>query len=459
MRSSTDVVFTKEMRSTHTILAPQMASIQFALIVKVLKQEGYNITLLENEGQQVIDKGLTYVHNDTCYPALLVIGQMIDALDSGRYDTHKIALAITQTGGGCRASNYIHLLKKALKKAGYDYVPVVSLNLKGMNKNSGFTITYQMLRKGDAALLYGDTLMLLRNQTRVYEKIPTSTETLTQQWIEFLQEEFSHKRGYRLKEIRKHIHAMVHDFSTIEKDYERPVVKVGIVGEIYMKYAPLGNNHLEDFLHSQSCEVMIPGIMGFILYAIQNQIEDINLYGGSFIRKIIMNMLLSYLSVLEKVMISEVEAHPPFIAPRFFHESVEAAKEAISISCKMGEGWLLTAEMRDLAALGYKNIICVQPFGCLPNHIAGKGMMKTLKDLDPTVNIVPIDYDPGATKVNQENRIKLMLAVANERRIENESKRSPLFYIEIVYEIVLYFLHGIQAKNRYVWSITYRRCW
>lgn len=216
---------------------------------------------------------------------------------------------------------------------------------------------------------------------------------------------------------------MVNDFLAIEKDYTRPVVKVGIVGEIYMKYAQLGNNHLEDFLYSQSCEVMIPGIMGFILYGVQNQIEDITLYGGSFIRKIVMKILLSYLSTLEKVMIHEVEKNSIFIAPRFFHESVESAKEAISISCKMGEGWLLTAEMRDLAALGYKNIICVQPFGCLPNHIAGKGMMKTLKDLDPTVNIVPIDYDPGATRVNQENRIKLMLAVANERRIEGESKR------------------------------------
>ena len=423
MRSSKDVVFTKEMRSTHTILAPQMANIQFSLVAHVLRQEGYNIILLENEGQQVVDKGLSYVHNDTCYPALLVIGQMIDALDSGKYDTHKVALAITQTGGGCRASNYIHLLKKALKKAGYEYVPVLSLNLKGMNKNSGFTLTYQMLRKGVAALIYGDTLMLLRNQTRVYEMTPSASQKLTQTWIEFLQTEFSHKRGYALKEIKKHIHAMVEDFSKIEKDYDRPVVKVGIVGEIYMKYAALGNNHLEDFLLSQSCEVMIPGIMGFILYAVQNQIEDITLYGGSFIRNILMKMLRSYISTLEKVIINEVEAHPPFIAPRFFHESVESAKEAISISCKMGEGWLLTGEMRDLATLGYKNIICVQPFGCLPNHIVGKGMIKTLKDLDPDMNIVPIDYDPGATRVNQENRIKLMLAVANERRIEHETKR------------------------------------
>ncbi|NCB00789.1 MAG: 2-hydroxyglutaryl-CoA dehydratase [Spirochaetia bacterium] len=423
MRNSHDVTFTKEMRKTHTILAPQMATIQFSLLVHVLREEGYNITLLENEGPSVVQKGLKYVHNDTCYPALLVIGQMIDALDSGLYDTHKVALAITQTGGGCRASNYIHLLKKALQRSGYDYVPVLSFNLKGMNKHSGFTLTYSMLKKGIVSLLYGDTLMLLKNQSKVYEVVPSSTDALTKKWMEFFQTEAKKQTGYKIREIKKHIHTLVKEFSQLEKDYSRPVVRVGIVGEIYMKYAALGNNHLEDFLYSQSCEVMIPGIMGFILYAIQNQIEDIKLYGGSKIRLIIMKIILNFLSKLEKIVIDEVEAAPPFIAPRFFHESVESAKEAISISCKMGEGWLLTAEMRDLAALGYKNIICVQPFGCLPNHIAGKGMMKTLKDLDGTINIVPIDYDPGATKVNQENRIKLMLAVANERRIENESKR------------------------------------
>ncbi len=423
MRTSHTVAFTKEMRSTHTILAPQMAKIQFSLIAHVLKQEGYNVHLLENEGPQVIQKGLKYVHNDTCYPALLVIGQMIDALDSGLYDNHKVALAITQTGGGCRASNYIHLLKKALERAGYDYIPVLSLNLKGMNKNSGFTLTYSMLRKGLAALIYGDTLMLLKNQTKVYEKKDGNTDILTHKWIQFFQQEFEKNKGYHIREMRKNIRSMVQDFYEIEKEYDRPVVRVGIVGEIYMKYAALGNNHLEEFLHSQSCEVMIPGIMGFMLYAVQNQIEDITLYGGNKIRLIVMRMLLWYLSKLEKVMIDEVEASHPFIAPRFFHKSVESVKEVISISCKMGEGWLLTAEMRDLAKIGYKNIIIVQPFGCLPNHIAGKGMMKSLKDLDNTINIVPIDYDPGATRVNQENRIKLMLAVANERRIENEGKR------------------------------------
>ncbi len=412
--------FTKEMRSTHTILAPSMAPIQFSLLVQVLEQEGYRVKLLENEGPQVVQKGLKYVHNDTCYPALLVIGQMIDALDSGLYDNSKVALAITQTGGGCRASNYIHLLKKALIRAGYEDIPLLSLNFKGLNKNSGFKITYPMLKKGLAALLYGDTLMLLKNQSKVYEIVPLSTEKLVEKWLKSLKTQFSENRGASFKQIRANIRKMVQEFESLEKDRNRPVVKVGIVGEIYMKYAALGNNHLEDFLFSQSCEVMIPGILGFMLYAIQNQIEDIRLYGGSLLRKNGMKVLLRYLSKLEKMIIEEIEQHSSFTPPRFFHESVEMAKEAISISCKMGEGWLLTGEMRDLYALGYTNIICVQPFGCLPNHIVGKGMIKTLKELDPSINIVPIDYDPGATKVNQENRIKLMLAVANERRLKEK---------------------------------------
>jgi len=412
--------FTVEMRKTHTILAPSMAPIQFSLLVQVLSQEGYNVKLLTNEGPQVVQKGLKYVHNDTCYPALLVIGQMIDALDSGLYDNSKVALAITQTGGGCRASNYIHLLKKALIRAGYEDIPVLSLNFKGLNKNSGFKITYPMLKKGLAALLYGDTLMLLKNQSKVYEKVPSSTDALVEKWIEKLSDQFAKNKGARFNEIKKHTTQMVKDFASLQKDMNRPVVKVGIVGEIYMKYAALGNNHLEDFLISQSCEVMIPGILGFMLYAVQNQIEDVDLYGGSLTRKWVMKMLLRYLSKIEKMIIKEIENNSSFTPPRFFHESVSSAKEAVSISCKMGEGWLLTGEMRDLYALGYTNIICVQPFGCLPNHIVGKGMIKKLKELDDSINIVPIDYDPGATKVNQENRIKLMLAVANERRLQEK---------------------------------------
>jgi predicted nucleotide-binding protein (sugar kinase/HSP70/actin superfamily) len=415
--------FTREMRETHTILAPNMATIQFRILVHVLKDEGYSVKLLENEGPQVVRKGLKYVHNDTCYPALLVIGQMIDALDSGEYDLNKTALAITQTGGGCRASNYIHLLRKAVDKAGYTHIPIVSLNLKGMNKNSGFKITIRMLRKGIAALVCGDTLMLLRNQVRPYEVHHGDTQILVDQWIARLSDQYRQGDGYTKRAMARDLRAMVEDFSRVEVDYDRPVVKVGIVGEIYMKYAPLGNNHLEDFLASQSCEVMIPGVLGFILYGLQNQLEDIKLYGGSTIRYAVMHQITRYIAELEDIMIHEVGRVPRFTPPVPFKKTIESAKEVISLGCKMGEGWLLTAEMRDLAEMGYQNIICVQPFGCLPNHIVGKGMIRRLKELDEQINIVPVDYDPGATRVNQENRIKLMLAVANEHRIEQLEKQ------------------------------------
>jgi len=292
--SALDPPFTREMRATHTILAPNMASVQFRILVHVLKDEGYTVKLLDNEGPQVVRKGLKYVHNDTCYPALLVIGQMIDALDSGQYDLKRVALAITQTGGGCRASNYIHLLRKALNKAGYTDIPIVSLNLKGMNKNSGFRITLRMLRKGLAALLCGDTLMLLRNQVRPYEVHHGQTDALVDQWIERLSAQYRKGDGYTKRAMAKDLHAMVSDFSRIETDYDRPVVKVGIVGEIYMKYAALGNNHLEDFLASQACEVMIPGLLGFLLYGLQNQLEDYRLYGGSRVRYLIMSAFMRY---------------------------------------------------------------------------------------------------------------------------------------------------------------------
>ncbi len=414
-------VFTREMRETHTILAPNMAPIQFALLRDVLETEGYKVELLSNEGPQVVEKGLKFVHNDTCYPALLVIGQMIDALDSGRYDLEHIALAITQTGGGCRASNYIHLLKKALIGAGYAQIPVLSLNLKGMNRNSGFSITYSMLRKGIAGLLYGDTLMLLKHQSQVYEVQKGETDRKVAFWMAELKRQFSLGRGFRMKTLKRNIRAMVKDFEAIEKDYNRPVVKVGIVGEIYMKYSSLGNNHLEDFLLSQSCEIMIPGIMGFFMYGIENQIIDVDLYGGSLLRKLLMTLIRNYLVSLETVAREEIAQAARFTPPVPFTESVKSAEEVISLSCKMGEGWLLTGEMKDLSHAGYNNIICAQPFGCLPNHIAGKGMFKALKDQNPQINIVPIDYDPGATRVNQENRIKLMLAIANEQRIERAS--------------------------------------
>ncbi len=402
--------FTRQMRETHTILVPSMANIQFALLEKVLKHQGYNVKLLTNEGSQVIHKGLKFVHNDTCYPALLVIGQLIDALDSNSYDLTKIALAISQTGGGCRASNYIYLLRKALDQAGYENVPIVSLNLAGMNKEEGFQITLSMLVQGIYSLALGDTLMYLKNQVQPYLVNKKEAHNLVTKWIEKLGSE----KRQTFRSYKKHTSQMVKEFSELKVDYSRHVIKVGVVGEIYMKYAPLGNNHLEDFLEQQECEVMIPGILGFVMYGIYNQVENINLYGGSFIKKLFFKWVLKYLLKREAIFLKAASTNENFVVPKPFTHTIKTGREMINLGTKMGEGWLLTAEMADLAALGYKNIICVQPFGCLPNHIVGKGMIAKMKERDQSANIVPIDYDPGATRVNQENRIKLMLAVANE---------------------------------------------
>ena len=411
-------VFTREMRETHTILAPSMAKIQFRILVEVLKDEGYTVKLLENEGPQVIRKGLKYVHNDTCYPALLVIGQMLDALDSGIYDLEHTALAITQTGGGCRASNYIHLLRKALDKAGYTNIPIVSLNLKGMNRNSGFRITYKMLRKGIAALVCGDTLMLLKNQVSPYEVHHGKTQELVDSWVRQLSEQYRRGSGYTKREMAKDLRRMVAEFSAIETDYNRPVVKVGIVGEIYMKYAPLGNNHLEDFLASQSCEVMVPGLLGFLLYGLQNQLEDIDLYGGSRIRYAIMGYLKRHMITLETLMIDAVARSGRFTPPCCVPPDDRIGKGGDQPRMQDGRGLALDRRNARSGGNGVPEYhLRANRSAVYPNHIVGKGMIRRLKELDDDVNIVPIDYDPGATRVNQENRIKLMLAVANENRI------------------------------------------
>ncbi len=404
--------FTKEMRKTHTILIPSMAPIHFSFIIDVFKKYGYNAKVLDNFGPSVVNEGLKYVHNDTCYPALLVIGQFIDALNSGKYDLDKTALLITQTGGGCRASNYIHLLRKALVKAGYGNIPVVSLNMSRLEK--GFKLTIPMIRYILAGVVYGDMLMLLRNQVSPYEVHKGDAEKLTQIWIERIIESFKKNSGYKGKEISKNLKLIAKDFSLIEIK-KVPKVKVGIVGEIYVKYAALGNNNLEEFLASQDCEYNLPGIMNFLLYCIDTRIDDINLYGGSKIKKKVITILLNMGLKMESYMLDALKDYPQFTAPSPFLHTKMLVRDIIGYGNKMGEGWLLTAEMVELIESGYENVICTQPFGCLPNHICGKGMIRNIKQIHENANIVPIDYDPSATKVNQENRIKLMLAVAREK--------------------------------------------
>ena len=412
--------FMPEMKKTHKILIPNMAPVQFRIMAAVMKQQGYDCELLENCGSQVCELGLKYVHNDTCYPALLVIGQFLDALNSGRYDLEHTALIITQTGGGCRASNYIHLLRKALAKAGYGNIPVVSLNFSGLERGSGFPMTLTTIRRLLAVLYYGDMLVSLRAQTEPYELNPGDAERLQNQWLDTICGWFLEDRGWKGKEVEANMPLIAADFAKIPVK-RVPKVKVGVVGEIYVKYSPLGNNDLENFLRGQDCEVNIPGLMGFVQYCVYNFSNTARLYGGNFFMRHASGVLLGLIEKLESVMIDSLKSFG-FHAPMPFRELVKQADGVISTGDKMGEGWLLTAEMVELVRSGYENIVCAQPFGCLPNHICGKGVINRIRALYPEANITPIDYDPGATRVNQENRIKLMLAVARERLAEREGK-------------------------------------
>jgi predicted nucleotide-binding protein (sugar kinase/HSP70/actin superfamily) len=405
--------FTQEMRKDYTILIPNMLDIHMSLFEGILNMSGYHVEIMHNEGPEVVTEGLKYVHNDTCYPALLVIGQFIDNLNH-RIDLDKLVLLITQTGGGCRASNYLHLLRKALVKAGYGFIPVVSLNASNLEKDSGLQLTPKLIFRVAAAMTYGDMLMYTYNKTRSYEVKKGSSKELTYKWVEKLLEQFKNNRGTSYRDLKRNINDIAKDFNELEIDDSHQKPKVGVVGEIYIKYAGLGNNHLEEFLVSQDAEVMVPGLYGFVLYCLYNGIYDHLLYGRSKKSALINKFLIWYLRRREALMINALEK-TKFTPMNYFYRTKDLSEGVLDHGVKMGEGWLLTAEMMELVEIGYPNIICAQPFGCLPNHICGKGVMKKIRTLHPEANIIAIDYDPSATKVNQENRIKLMLAIARER--------------------------------------------
>ena len=407
------VIFTEEMKKTHTILVPTMLPIHFNMMVQIMRQHGYKADLLTNDSHAVIDQGLRNVHNDTCYPALLVIGQMIDALESGKYDLHKIALLITQTGGGCRASNYIHLLRKALQKSGYGYIPLISLSFTGLESNPGFKITLPMAIQLVNAVFLGDLLTDLQNQCLPYEIEKGDTAKKVTHWENYLCDQLGKKKYVSRGQVRKWYDEIIKDFASIPKRKEKKV-KVGVVGEIYVKYSPLGNNNLEAFLLQEGAEVVVPGLMGFCLYCVYNTMQGRTLYGGGAGKAAVFKMIYNYLTGREKEVIDAVKKEGSFRPSSWFPDEVKLAEGYISHGVKMGEGWLLTAEIVSLVHEGIENVVCTQPFGCLPNHIVGKGMIRTIKEKNPNANIVAVDYDPGASAVNQQNRIKLMLANAQK---------------------------------------------
>ena len=410
-KSKTYIPFTREMKKNYTILAPTM-------LVSVMKSHGYNAVLLDGSSPEIIENGLRYVHNDACYPALLVIGQFITALESGKYDPHRVALVYFQTGGGCRASNYISLLRKALKKAGYEYVPVISFSFAGIEKHPGFRLSLPMLTGLVYSVLYGDLLMSVVNQVRPYEAVPGEAERLAAVWTERLGKELgSGKTGYR--RVKENYRLILDSFAKI-KIIPREAVKVGIVGEIFVKYSPLGNNNLEKFLISEGAEPVVPGLVDFFLYCVYNSVHDHGLYRFGKLQYLVSRAAFSFLTAKKRDLSDIITSHGRFRGMTDFRHVISLADGYIDTGTKMGEGWLLTAEMLELSESGVRNIVCTQPFGCLPNHICGKGMMKPIKERNPDMNIVAIDYDPGASAVNQENRLKLMLAYARENMAEKK---------------------------------------
>ena len=407
--------FKKDMKKTHTILIPSMLPIHFKLIEGVLKTEGFNAEIMKNQGPEVVEEGLKYVHNDACYPAILVIGQFIDNLNH-RDDTHNVVLLITQSGGGCRASNYIHLLRKALIKAGYGYIPVVSFNISSLEKDSALRLTRKLIMKLASALVFGDQMMYLYNKVRSYEKNKGDALKVVEKWENYILSLYAKGKGLFFH--KKILNKIADDFNKVEITEEiKP--KVGVVGEIYIKYASLGNNNLEDLLISEGAEIYVPGLFGYILYCLYNILYDDMYYGGvSKKAKRLCKLVIWYVDKLEGSIIKSIKRTKYSPMGKFKHTK-DLSEGILDHGVKMGEGWLLTAEMMELIEAGYKNIVCAQPFGCLPNHICGKGVIRKIKAAHPEANISPIDYDPSATRVNQENRIKLMLSIARENLDKN----------------------------------------
>ena len=403
--------FTEDMIKTHTILVPDMLPIHFKLLMGIFEACGYKMELLQNDSRAVVDEGLKNVHNDACYPALLVIGQFMDALNSGKYDPDKTALLITQTGGGCRASNYIHLLRKAVDK-NYPQIPVVSLNFSGLEKDSAFKITPVMFFKLLYAVLYGDLLMTCYNKCRAYEVNKGDSKAVLDKWQKELGDIFR-SGSWKFTKTKKLYRQILDEFAGIKLSGEKKI-RVGIVGEIYVKYSPLANNHLEDFLISEGCEPVVPSLLEFVMYCAAGTFNDAKIYDHQTMSSRIYKLGYKLIYSKQKELIRIMKEQGSFEPLHDFEHLRALADKYINQGVVMGEGWLIPAEMAALAKSGVENIICTQPFGCLPNHIVAKGMARAIKQDNPNANIVAIDYDPGATRVNQENRIKLMLA--NARR-------------------------------------------
>lgn len=419
------VEYTKEMNDQgYTILCPQMSPIHFQFLEGVFKKFGYNIKLLEYADHKTVEVGLKYVNNDACYPAIITIGQMMQALESGKYDLNKVALIMSQTGGGCRATNYIAFLRKALKDAGYSHIPVISLNAGGIEKHSGFKITLPLLNRVIMGIVYGDLLMRVLYRVRPYELVLGSANKLYDKWVEICKKSLDLSGNFR--EFKKNIKGIVKDFDNlpIHESIKKP--KVGIVGEILVKYHPVANNNVVDLLESEGAEVVCPDILDFFLYCVYDNIVKREQLSGSTKDKWLASIAIKSVDLYRKYVVKELRESKRFTSPCNIEHIAGLANKYISLCNQTGEGWFLLGEMVELLEDGVNNIACLQPFACLPNHIVGKGMIKELRRAYPYSNIAPIDYDASASEVNQINRIKLMLSIAKKNlNIENRVEELP----------------------------------
>ena len=405
-------VFTKDMKKDYTLLCPQMSPIHFDLLEPAIRSFGYKIQVLKNHNKNAVDVGLQYVNNDACYPSLIVIGQIMDALLSGEYDLNRTAVLMSQTGGGCRASNYIGFIRRALEKAGMSQIPVISVNANKMETNPGFSITLPMLTKAMQAIVYGDVFMRILYATRPYEAEKGSANALHEKWKARCIASLS-KKNPAMMEFGRNLRGMIRDFDELPRiNAIKP--KVGIVGEILVKFSPLANNHVVELLESEGAEAVMPDLMDFLLYSFYNSNFKAEHLGTKRSTARLCNAGIALLEYFRKTAKKELAASCHFAPPSAINELAQMAKGFVSLGNQTGEGWFLTGEMLELLHSGVNNIICTQPFGCLPNHIVGKGVIKELRRNYPQSNIIAVDYDPGASEVNQLNRIKLMLATAQK---------------------------------------------
>lgn len=406
-------IYTKEMnKEKYTILCPQMAPIHFELFETAVRASGYNLELLRDFSQNTVDTGLKYVNNDACYPSILTTGQFIEALQSGKYDVNRTAIIMSQTGGGCRATNYIAFIRKALKDAGFGMVPVISFNIVGMDKMPGFKITPKLIERLAKSVIYGDLLQKLSSKNRAYEINKGDTQKMFDKWMKNCK---NYVKDSSLPEFKQSIYNMVEDFDTIPTDMSTQKPKVGIVGEILIKYQPFGNNYVGEKLEAEGAEVFYPDLMGFIKYSCTNKITNNKLIKTDSAQSKIFKIVLKFIDLFEQdELIALKNSNKNYLLPSNIFELEKNVDNILSIGNQTGEGWFLTAEMVEFIKNDIKNIVCVQPFACLPNHVVGKGVIKTIREQYPEANISPIDYDPGASEANQTNRLKLLMSVAKD---------------------------------------------